>query len=133
MTQVNMKGKKNHKFSKFHQEGWRSCQDLFVFMYREVWWDWLVCFPTTTFLQANTYVYQKLYAVYFVSPLCVYSILKDKIIGYLYVRMLKIMTALFAEGRKTNEVKCTSFHKLKKSLWCIFLMKFRINLLQLYN
>jgi len=55
-------------------------------------------FPHHLF-QANTYVYQKHMLYILFPPLCVYSILKDKLIGYLYVRMLKVVAALFVEGK----------------------------------
>lgn len=66
----------------------------------------------------------KAHAVYFVSPLCVYSILKDKIIGYLYVRMLKVAAALCGR-EKQMRLKCTSFPSSKVTVMYIFLMKFR--------
>lgn len=82
--------------------------------------------PPPPFWQANNLCLPKAHAVYFVSPfVCLYySILKDKLIGYLYVRMLKVVAALCGR-EKQMRLKCTSFPSSKVTVMYIFLMKFR--------
>lgn len=123
-----MKGKEKSQifrnFIRKVEEG--SCWGLlFVFMYAGGMVELICVFPHHhLFCKQITYVYQKHMLYILFPPLCVYSILKDKLIGYLYVRMLKVVAALCGR-EKQMRLKCTSFPSSKVTVMYIFLMKFR--------